>query len=57
MSTSTVAEVAANSDEMEFDPESPFGETIRNLKRERDEVQNGKHATITHPPPFFFLAF
>ena len=47
MSSSTVAELVPASDEMEFDPESPFAETIRNLKREREEVQHGKHSTLT----------
>jgi hypothetical protein len=52
MSSSTAAVLVPASDEMEFDPESPFAETIRNLKREREEVQDGKHSTL---PPTSFI--
>ena len=36
-----LSEETSNAMEMEFDEDSPFAETIKNLKRERDEVQHG----------------
>ena len=44
-----LSEETSNAMEMEFDPDSPFAETIKNLKRERDEVQHGTY------PVFAFL--
>ena len=43
-------EETSNAMEMEFDEDSPFAETIKNLKRERDEVQHG-----TYPVFCFFI--
>ena len=44
-----LSEETSNAMEMEFDEDSPFAETIKNLKRERDEVQHGTY------PVFAFL--
>jgi hypothetical protein len=47
-SSSTTTDTTTNPPvELEFDENSPFAETIRNLKREREEIQNGK-PTYTH---------
>jgi hypothetical protein len=32
--------------EMEIDEDSPFAETINNLKREREEIQKGMFTSI-----------